>query len=153
MKLIAVAYETVDSAESARDELFTLAAGNPDALEDAAVVVKLADGRVELRQSKDLAVGDGFVAGGAVGLLLGLALGGPVAGALVGMAGGGGFGFLDRGVSDDRMRRFGDELEPGHAAVFALVREPDLEELRRCLLRHGGELVVTDVPASTDPPP
>ena len=153
MKLIAVAYDTAEAAESARDELRTLAAGNPDALEDAAVVVKRPDGRVELRQSKDLSAGDGFVAGGAVGLLLGLAVGGPIGGALIGMAGGIGFGSLDRGVPDDRMRRFGDELEPGHAAVFALVREPDLAELRRCLLRHGGELVITEVPDSAGSPP
>jgi uncharacterized membrane protein len=152
VKLIAVAYETAEAAESARDDLRKLVAGNPDALEDAAVVVKRPDGRVELRQSADLAAGDGFVAGGAVGLLLGLAIGIPVAGALFGMAGGGGFGSLDRGVSDDRMRRFGDELEHGHAAVFALVREPELEELRGCLLQHGGELVVADVSEPADPP-
>ena len=88
-------------------------------LKDAALVVKDDAGHVELRQSKELAAGESVVSGGSIGLLLGLAIGVPVAAALLGLAGGGGLAMFDRGISDDRMRRFGEELGTGHAALRA----------------------------------
>ena len=107
--------------------------------------MKGADGRIELRQSRQLAAGDGIVGGGAVGLLLGLAVGIPVAAALIGLAGGGAAAALDRGISDGRMRRLAEESEPGHAILFALVTHAEWPLLRERLAGYGGELVVSAV--------
>ena len=96
-------------------------------IHDAAIVIKHDDGRVELQQSRELAGGEGLVSGGAIGLLLGLALAVPVAGAVVGFAGGLGF------------------AASGHAVLFALVGEVDWAKLTDGLAPYGGELVATEI--------
>ncbi|HEX4526433.1 MAG TPA: DUF1269 domain-containing protein [Gaiellaceae bacterium] len=114
-------------------------------IHDAAIVVKHDDGRVELQQSRELAAGEGIVGGGAIGLLLGLALAVPVAGALVGLAGGAGFAALDRGISNDHMRQLGATIARGNAVLFVLVEDVDWEKLRERLALFGGDLVTSEV--------
>jgi hypothetical protein len=45
------------------------------------------------------------------------------------------------------MRRFGEELLPEHAAVFALVSQPDWALLRARLQPYDGEVVASEVSA------
>lgn len=136
--LIAAAYPDADTAGAALERIRRL-----DAVEDAAVVVRGADGRVELRQARQPAVGEAIVAGGTIGFLVGLALGGPIGGAVVGLAGGGAFGARDRGIPDVRMRSFGAELGAGRAAVFALVA--DVGSVQALLEPYEGELAVSEL--------
>jgi uncharacterized membrane protein len=143
--LVALEYETDEAAGESLATLVALEGEGALAIEDAAVVSKRADGRVELRQARSPAAGETLVGGGTLGLLIGLALGVPVIGAILGMAGGGGAAAVDHGISDDRMRRFGDELEPGHAAVFALLRKVDWELLRSRVEPYRGRLVASEV--------
>jgi uncharacterized membrane protein len=145
-QLLAVVYEDDEVAEHAVRALADLAAEGGLSLSDAAVAVRSADGKgVELRQKHELAAGEGIVSGGTIGLLLGLLVGVPVAGTLVGMAGGGGLSAIDRGIPDGQMRRVGAQLEAGHAAVFALVGKVDWERLRDRLEPYGGELATAEV--------
>ena len=147
--LVAVAYGSEENANRALDAVRELAEEKELALKDAAVVVKTAGGRVELRQTRQPAVGDSIVGGGTIGLLLGLVVGIPIAGALAGLGGGGGLAAFDRGISDDRMRRFGDELEPGHAALFALVAEVvDWTRVHARLAPLGGDVAVSQLDAA-----
>ncbi len=143
--LIAVAYDTTELATSALEAVERLGGEDALAVHDAAIVLRHDDGRVELRQSRELAAGEGVVSGGAIGLLLGLALAVPVAGALVGFAGGAGFAALDRGISDDHMRTFGATIERGRAVLFALVADVDWPRLRKGLAPYGGDLVASEV--------
>jgi uncharacterized membrane protein len=143
--LIAATYEREEIADRALGALTDLADQGKLALKDAVVVVKAANGKVELRQTQEPSAGDGIVGGGTIGLLLGLALGIPVAGSLVGMVGGGGATAIDRGVSDERMRRYGAELEAGQAALFALVADADWPLLRERLTPYGGEIAASEV--------
>jgi uncharacterized membrane protein len=92
-------------------------------LEDAAIVTKV-KGKVRITQTRDITPGAGAVGGAWLGTLAGLLVGGPLVGAALGAAAGGLFGKLhDRGIDDDEMRRMGDELEEGEAALFLLVEE------------------------------
>jgi uncharacterized membrane protein len=143
--LIAVGYEQEEIAERALVALRDLAEERALELKDAALVVKDDAGHVELRQSKELAAGESVVSGGSIGLLLGLAIGVPVAAALLGLAGGGGLAMFDRGISDDRMRRFGAELGTGHAALFALVADVDWAQLHERLSLYGGEFAASEL--------
>jgi len=143
--LIAVAYDTSDLAESALGAVRGLGDDHALVLRDAAIVIKHDDGRVELQQTHGLATGEGMVSGGSIGLLLGLALAVPVAGALVGLAGGAGLAALDRGIPDDHMRKLGATIARGHAVLFALVEKVDWDRLGDELAVHGGELVVSEV--------
>jgi uncharacterized membrane protein len=143
--LIAVAYDTAGLAESALQAVRDLSDEHALVIHDAAVVIKHDDGHVELQQSRELATGEGLVSGGAIGLLLGLALAVPVAGALVGFAGGVGFAAIDRGISNEHMRELGATIASGHAVLFALVARVDWAKLRDGLAPYGGELVTTEV--------
>ena len=143
--LVAVEYASERDAERALGIVRDLSDEDALALHDAAVVVKHADGRVELRQSRELAAGEGAVGGGSIGLLLGLAVAIPVAGALVGVAAGMGFAAHDRGISNKEMRHVGGALGPGEALLFALVAKVDWEVLASRLEPVGGALVTSEV--------
>jgi uncharacterized membrane protein len=143
--LIAVGYEREETAEGALASVLSLAQEHALELKDAAIVVKDDADRVELRQTRELATGETVVSGGSIGLLLGLAVGAPVAAALLGLAGGGGLAVFDRGISDKRMRTFGQELGPGHAALFALVADVDWALLHERLSPYGGEVAASEL--------
>lgn len=143
--LIAVGYEREETAERALASVRDLAQEHALELKDAAIVVKDDADRIELRQTRELAAGEAIVSGGSIGLLLGLAVGAPVAAALLGLAGGGGLAVFDRGISDKRMRTFGRELGRGHAALFALVADVDWPLLHERLSRYGGEVVASEL--------
>jgi uncharacterized membrane protein len=143
--LIAVGYEREETAESALASVRDLAQEDALELQDAAIVVKDDADGVELRQTRELAAGEAVVSGGSIGLLLGLAVGAPVAAALLGLAGGGGLAVFDRGISDKRMRTFGKELGPGHAALFALVADVDWALLHERLSPYGGEVAASEL--------
>ena len=134
---VAVAFGTASAAEEALRAVRGLEGEEAAAVEDAAVVLRTANGRLELHQTKELAAGEGAVAGGSVGLVAGLLLGGPVGGALVGLVAGGGWGLRDTGIPDDRLRQLGKELEPGHAVLCVLVGESGLPRVREVLEPYG----------------
>lgn len=113
---------------------------------DAAIVMRLENGRVELQQAHQVAAGEGVVAGGSVGFVAGMLLGGPVGGALLGMLGGGVWGARDTGVPDARLRELGESLAPGGALLCALVQAGDAEPAREALAPYG-DVADADAPA------
>jgi uncharacterized membrane protein len=143
--LVAVEYAREREAEHALRIVGDLADRKALVVHDAAIVVRHEDGRVELRQSRELATGEAAVGGGSIGILLGLAVAVPVAGALVGVAAGMGFSVLDRGISNDEMRHLGEVLRPGHAVLFVLARKVDWELLSAGLEPTGGTLVSSEI--------
>jgi uncharacterized membrane protein len=152
-RLLAVAYGDTATADRALDALLTLAGEHGLALEDAAVVVRSRDGgasSVEIRQAKGLAVGEGVVGGGTLGLLAGLAVSIPIAGALLGAVAGIGLSAVDRGIDDDELRRIGRTLDGGGAALLALVGDVDWSRLRDCLEPYGGALIASEVAADVE---
>jgi uncharacterized membrane protein len=145
--LVAVEYASETDAERALDVVGDLGTAGALAIHDAAVVARHADGRIELRQSRELAAGEGAVGGGSIGILLGLAVAIPVAGALVGVAAGIGFAALDKGISNKEMHQVGTTLAPGEAALFALLAKVDWDLLAARLTPLGGKLVKSEVSA------
>src|SRR5690349_1188370 len=83
-RLVVVSCSSLAAAERALAEARAL-----EGVRDAAIVTRTERGRVELRQTHQVAAGEGVVAGGTVGFVAGMLLGGPVGGALLGLAGGG----------------------------------------------------------------
>jgi uncharacterized membrane protein len=104
---------------------------------DAVVVSRLADGRIELQQTHQIAAGEGVVAGGTAGFVAGMLLGGPIGGALLGMLGGGVLGARDSGVSDTRLRELGEALSPGGALLCVLVDAKDAAAVHEALEPYG----------------
>lgn len=129
-ELLAVAYPGVEQAEEA------LAAAERLEPRDAAIVVRGADDRVQLRQTRQTGIGEGAIAGGTVGLLAGLLVGLPVGIALAGLAAGGGFGLRDTGIPDKRLRALGESLEADQAVLCVLA--DDVPALAAALAPFGG---------------
>jgi uncharacterized membrane protein len=143
--LIALAYPDRGAAESAAADLESLADEHEVKLRDSAIVVKDAGGRIELHQTRELSVGEGLIAGGTVGFLLGLAVGGPIGATVAGMVAGGGFGVFDTGIKNKRLRSLGEQLEPGQAGLVLLVAKADWAELRDSLASHHGEVLLAEL--------
>ena len=112
-------------------------------MEDAAMVTKDEDGKIRLRQTRDVMPGQGAASGGWVGALVGI-IGGPVgmiAGGALGAAAGGIFAKLrDVGINDDQMKDMGEQLGRGEAALFVLLNSYDVTAVAMEMRRFDGEL-------------
>ena len=133
--LIVFAFDTEDGAITARDALIKMQKQQLIELEDAAVVVRRQDGKVKVKQVTSLA-GAGALGGAFWGMLIGLLFFAPWLGLAVGaITGALAGGLTDIGVDDKFIKEVGETIEPGHSALFILVRKvtPDkvMEELKK----------------------
>ncbi|MFI6521042.1 DUF1269 domain-containing protein [Spirillospora sp. NPDC050679] len=143
--LIAIAYDDLATAQQARDKLVQLQKEHVVELSDLVVVERKDDGRIKLHQANSLIAGGalgGAAWGGLIGLiffmpLLGMAIGGAT-GAAVGAA-------TDTGVDDDFMRRLGEGLRPGAAAVFVLVDKRNPDKVVPEMAQFGGQIIQTSL--------
>jgi uncharacterized membrane protein len=134
---LAVVFQTAGAAEDALATVHDLDGRQDVCVRDVAIVLRTESGRIELMQTREVALGEGVVGGGTVGLVAGLLLGLPVGGALLGLAGGGLFGMRDTGIPDGRLRELGADLKPGQAVLCVLVDANALVQSRDALQRYG----------------
>src|SRR4051794_9390878 len=142
--LIAVAYPDVNTATSVADELRQLMKEQSIVLDDMVVVERRADGKVKLHQAgSPAAVGaaGGALWGGLIGLIFLVPLFGLAIGAATGAAAG---ALTDAGVDDKFMKELGTKLQPGGAAVIALVRNVNGEKLL-AEVKIPGEVIQTSL--------
>lgn len=147
---VAVAFETAAAAEDALPVVRALDAAKDVSVHDAAVVVRTESGRIELQQTREIAAGEGIVGGGTAGLVAGLLLGLPVAGALLGLAGGAVFGMRDTGIPDTRLRKLGENLQPGEALLCVLVDAGGVARTREAF-GHYGTVFEAELPTGSGP--
>jgi uncharacterized membrane protein len=131
-RLVVVSCASLAAAESALAESRGLAG-----IRDSAIVTCTERGRVELRQTDQVAAGEGVLAGGTVGFVAGMLLGGPIGGALLGMLGGGVWASRDTGLPDARLRELGDSLGPEGALLCLLVAADDAAAACQKLAAYG----------------
>jgi uncharacterized membrane protein len=141
---VAAAFPDREEAEGALATLQELEREKVLHLDDAAILVRTSSG-VDLHQRHGLTIGGGLVGGGAAGVLGGILLGFPVAGTIAGMAVGAIAGTFDTGIDDDRMKRLGEELRPGQAALFALIGKADWPAVRERMASQGGQLLTLEL--------
>ena len=123
--LWAFAFDSSLRAQEALLAAMRMVARDQLTMEDAAIVTRVR-GRVRITQTKDLNPTQGAVGGAWLGILAGLFMGpgGPLIGGALGAAAGGLFAKLrDIGIDDDEMKRMGEELGDGEAALFLLVED------------------------------
>jgi uncharacterized membrane protein len=110
-------------------------------LEDAALVWRTADGTIKVQQSFSPAM-VGAASGPLWGTLLGLLFFMPIFGLAIGATSGAVAGRLSSlGIDDTFVREVAATLEPGSAAVFALIRRAAPDTVRRALAPYQPTLV------------
>jgi uncharacterized membrane protein len=122
-------------------------------LQDAALAWRDDNGRVRIHQAlPTTATGAevGALSGALWGTLLGLLFLNPLAGlavgGLTGAAAGATAGALtDIGINDDLIRRIGEQLQPGKAAVFALVRRSTPDRVIEALEKYHPTVLYTNL--------
>jgi uncharacterized membrane protein len=114
-------------------------------LKSAAVVVRDASGKVRIRETRDFDAKQGAMGGALAGGVLGLLGGGLLRGAIIGAAGGALAGKgIDLGLNDEYLEGVGESLGSGTSALVALVAfqrvDRAMEELDKfeggTILRH-----------------
>jgi uncharacterized membrane protein len=118
--LVAIAYKDVPTAQQVAGNLAEAVKAHEIELEDLVIVEHKDDGKVKLHQPSMAGLGaaGGALWGGLIGLIFFMPLFGMAIGAAAGAAGG---AMTDRGVDDNFMKKLGEELQPGGAALILLI--------------------------------
>jgi len=118
--LVAIAYKDVPTAQQVASNLGEAVKAHEIELEDLVIVEHRDDGKVKLHQPSMAGLGaaGGALWGGLIGLIFFMPLFGMAIGAAAGAAGG---AMTDRGVDDNFMKKLGEELQPGGAALILLI--------------------------------
>lgn len=149
--LIVFTYEQANKASEALAHVASLKQENVQkaliGIEDAAVVVKDAKGKVKIRQTLESAVkGSNVATGGLWGVLIGFLFGGPLFGALLGMGISGLLGRkIDIGIDNSFIKGIGDDLAPGDSAMFLLVKDTSVDTVAEALKDFEGRLYHTSL--------
>jgi len=158
-ELIVVAFDDEFKAEEVLLDLTRRQQGYQLNQEDAAVVIRKADGQLLIRHSHPLTAAMG-AHGTFWGLLLGILLLNPLAGVIVGGAVGAAAGSLQHaGIEDSFIKELGAKAQPGTSILFILDREAtpssalqELEKFNGRVLRtsfgYAGEQMLRDALAS-----
>lgn len=126
--LVAIAYDSVDTARMVADNVVQAQKAHLIELDDMVVVERRADGKVKLHQPS--AAAGGAVGGALWGGLIGLIFFVPLFGMAIGAATGAAAGALsDYGVDDEFMKNLGAELQPGAGALILLVRRVSVDKV------------------------
>ncbi|MEM6431499.1 MAG: DUF1269 domain-containing protein [Deinococcota bacterium] len=149
--LIVYTYDQEDKATDVLKHVASLKQDNVQkalvGIEDAAVVIKNAKGRVKVRQTLESAVkGNNIARGGLWGVLIGFLFGGPLFGALLGMSISGLLGHnIDIGIDNEFINGISNDLAPGDSALFLLVNNTPTETIAEALKGFNGKLYHTSL--------
>jgi uncharacterized membrane protein len=143
--LVVIVYPTEAKAEEMRQKLLDLQKDYLIELSDAVIAVKQESGRVKLVQLMNTTAA-GAVSGGFWGLLIGVIFLMPLLGASLGAASGALAGALtDVGIDDNFMKELSNNLNPGNAALFVLVRKMTADKVLEAIKGTGGTVLRTSL--------
>lgn len=147
--LVVFCYETEDEASKALKHVASQKQQNVQqplvAIGDAAVAVKHQNGKVKIRQTLETATKQSrTIQGGIWGLLIGFLFGGPLLGAVLGVAVSGILGSrIDLGIDNDFIDSVSSELQPGKSVLFLLVNGTHPDTLKMAMGDFQGKLFHT----------
>jgi uncharacterized membrane protein len=138
-------------AMAALDEIEKKAKAAGVDVKDAVIAFKTGEGRIKIRQTKDMTSGKGARRGGFWGLLVGLILGGPLLGALAGLGLGAIAGRrIDHGLDDDFVSQVSRSLKPSTSALLVLIDQEHAEKAPAYLKSFDVEMHVADMSQETE---
>ncbi len=146
LELMAAVYVDEEGAKTILDTLERMHSASNITLADAAMVTKDADGKLHIKETREVTAVKGAKRGAIVTGVLGLIY--PptlIASVLVGGVIGAAWGRLrDTGIKTGAMKDLGSTLEPGNAAVIALAEPQFVKPITQAMeayaaefLRHG----------------
>ena len=148
--LVAVVYKDAATANAALAKLRDLSNQYLIELEDAVIVTKDQQGKIQLHQSVNLTAA-GATSGAFWGMLIGLIffipIGGLVIGAVMGALGG---KLSDYGIDDNFAKKVSSKLEPGKAALFLMVRQVTTDKVLPEMAQFGGEILQSNLDKDAD---
>ena len=148
--LIVITFDNPDEAAKVRQTLKNMEHGGHLSLDDSAVVVKEASGKVHLKNEMDRGEEAGIIGGSVVGLLIGSVLF-PVVGLVLGAVGGALVGkLLDKGVDQKFVRDVTEKMQPGSSAIFFIVRDEDPGMAIASLRPYKGQIYETTLPEEAE---
>jgi len=142
---------SLDEAGAAGDALRALkplADRDANAVLNAAMLVKDADGKTSLKELEDVGASHGALFGAVTGGIIGL-VGGPI-GVVVGAAAGAATGGIaarkiDMGFPDEYLQKLQDRLRPDSSAIVALVKKEGTDKVTAVLSTFKGQLLQQEV--------
>jgi uncharacterized membrane protein len=148
--IVVLAYRDRSTAMAAMDALVALQTEGALRLDDAVFVERDSDGRVRVEQSTGhqfgKRTGTGAVLGGVVGALFFVPVIGVAAGAAAGIAA----ALRDHGLDDDFVKRTGEALAPGSAALFLLVAKADRARVIAAIKHFDALVIETSLPPDAE---
>ncbi len=142
-QLIVIKFDDAEQAGKVREALRAQEKQGLVKMEDAEVIVRDAEGKIERKGEVDRTVKIGAVGGGMLGLLLGLVFF-PIGGLLLGAAGGALVGkSLGKGVDKKFVKEVSDALTPGTSALFVIVADANARALFGAIEPFQGTLLQT----------
>jgi uncharacterized membrane protein len=143
VEAIAAVYADSERAGTILNMLEEMNKAHNIALQDAVAVAKDADGKVQITETREVSGSKGakrgLLAGAVVGVIFPPSL-------LVGAVAGGGLGAVwgklrDTGIKTGKMEELANKLEPGKAAVIALVEQDSVPAVEKAMQGYDGELL------------
>ena len=148
--LVVITFNGSEEAGKVRESLRSVEKQGLLSLDDSAVVVKDAEGKLHVKNQTDRGVKIGAIGGGTLGLLIGSVffpfaglIGGALAGAVVGK-------MADMGVDQQFVHEVGTALQPDTSALFILVREANPAAALSALKPYEGQVYHTSLPSETE---
>jgi uncharacterized membrane protein len=143
LELIASVYVDEEGAKTILDVLQKMHRAATITLEDAATVTKDAEGKLHIKETREVTTGKGARRGAIITGIFGLIY--PpslIASALAGGVIGGAWGRLrDTGIKTDKMRELGDTLAPGNVAVIVLAEPGYAPQIQRAMEAYPGQFI------------
>lgn len=149
--IVVITFDDPDQAGQVRESISKTEKSGFVSLDDSAVVVKDAEGKVHVKNEVDRGVKIGAVGGGFLGLFIGFLLVGPIGALIIGGLLGGAVGSLAHmGISHSFIKDVSDELEPGTSALFVIVRDASPDVVVATLRQYEGNIYQTSLPPEAE---
>lgn len=141
--LIAITFSNEEEASQVRETLRKEERSGYLNLDDSAVVVRDADGKLHVKDELDRGVKAGAVGGSLLGLLIGGIIF-PGVGLILGGLVGAGFGaLLHKGIDKKFIKEVEDSMEPGSSAIFFISRDDRPDAAIASLRPYKGKIYST----------
>lgn len=148
--LIVMAFDTEDEAEKVREALVSGKKQGLLQIDDAAVVVKDASGKVHVKNQVSRGTWTATGVGGLLGLLIGTIFF-PLGGLVMGLAGGALVGrMMNLGVDGKFVKQVEEEIQPGTSALFILAGNADPTGALAILRQFEGRVIQTNLSSEAE---